>query len=80
MEAFSALARSALAQGALNGKIKELIAIAVSAAARGKRRAVDSEATREEILETLGMAIYMGLNLRRIARATRSALARSSRP
>ena len=32
MKAFSALAQSALAQGALDGKTKELIAIAVSVA------------------------------------------------
>ena len=67
MKAFSALAQSALAQGALDAKTKELIAIAVSVASRCDdcigfhiRAAVDRGATREEILETLGMAIYMG--------------------
>jgi hypothetical protein len=34
------------------------------------RAAVNRGATREENLETLGMALYMGPNLRRIARAT----------
>ena len=67
MKAFSALAQSALAQGALDGKTKELIAIAISVAIRCDdciafhvKAAVDHGATREEILETLGMAIYMG--------------------
>src|SRR5271165_6995291 len=67
MKAFSALAQSALAQGALDGKMKELIAIAISVAIRCDdciafhvKAAVDHGATREEILETLGMAIYMG--------------------
>jgi len=72
MKAFSALAQSALAQGALaqgalDGKTKELIAIAISVAIRCDdciafhvKAAVDHGATREEILETLGMTIYMG--------------------
>lgn len=67
MKAFSALAQSTLAQGALDSKTKELIAIAVSVAVRCDdcigfhvKAAVDRGATREEILETLGMAIYMG--------------------
>ena len=56
-----------MAEGALDPKTKELIAIAVSVAARCDDRigfhvkaAVDRGATREEILETRGMAIYMG--------------------
>jgi AhpD family alkylhydroperoxidase len=67
MKAFAALAQSALTAGALDGKTKELIAIAVSVASRCDdciafhvKAAVDRGATREEILETLGMAIYMG--------------------
>ena len=67
MKAFSTLAQSALAQGALDAKTKELIAIAVSVAVRCDdcigfhvKAAVDRGATREEILETLGIAIYMG--------------------
>jgi len=54
-------------QGALDGKTKELIAIAISVAIRCDdciafhvKAAVDHGATREEILETLGMTIYMG--------------------
>ena len=67
MKTFSALAQSALTHGALDGKTKELIAIAVSVAIRCDdciafhvKAAVDRGATREEVLETLGMAIYMG--------------------
>jgi AhpD family alkylhydroperoxidase len=67
MKAFAALAQSAVAPGALDGKTKELIAVAISVAARCDdcigfhvKAAVDREATREEILETLGMAVYMG--------------------
>ena len=67
MKAFSALAQSALTHGPLDGKTKELIAIAVSVAIRCDdciafhvKAAVDRGATREEVLETLGMAIYMG--------------------
>ena len=54
-------------QGALDTKTKELIALGVSVAVRCDdciafhvKAAVDRGATREEILETLGMAIYMG--------------------
>jgi AhpD family alkylhydroperoxidase len=67
MKAFSGLAQSALTQGALDGRTKELIAIAISVAIRCDdciafhvKAAVDRGATREEVLETLGMAIYMG--------------------
>jgi AhpD family alkylhydroperoxidase len=67
MKAFSALATSAGASGALDAKTKELIAVAVSVAVRcddcvafHTKAAAQRGATREEILETLGMAIYMG--------------------
>ena len=67
MKAFSTIAQTALAQGALDVKTKELIAIGISVAihcddciAFHVKAAVDRGATREEILETLGMAIYMG--------------------
>ena len=67
MKAFSSVAQAALAQGALDGKTKELIALGISVAIRCDdciafhvKAAVESGATREEILETLGMAIYMG--------------------
>ena len=67
MKAFAAIAQTALTQGALDVKTKELIAIGISVAVRCDdciafhvKAAVDRGATREEILETLGMAIYMG--------------------
>ena len=67
MKAFSFLAQSALAQGALDGKTKELIATGISVAIRCDdciafhvKAAVQHGATREEVLETLGVAIYMG--------------------
>ncbi len=52
---------------ALDAKTKELIALAVSVSARcdeciafHSKAALERGATREEVLETLGMAIYMG--------------------
>ena len=67
MKAFAGLAQAALAPGALEGKTKELIALGISVAARCDdciafhvEAAVTHGATREEVLETLGMAIYMG--------------------
>ncbi len=67
MKAFSSLAQAALAQGALDPKTKELIAVGIAVAVRCDdcvafhvKAAVDHGATREEVLETLGMAIYMG--------------------
>ncbi len=67
MKAFSSLATSATTQGALDAKTKELIALAVSVAVRcddciafHTKAAVQRGATREEVTETLGMAIYMG--------------------
>jgi AhpD family alkylhydroperoxidase len=67
MKAFSSLAQAALAQGALDPKTKELIALGISVAVRCDdciafhvKAAIDRGATREEVLETLGMAVYMG--------------------
>ena len=67
MKGFSAIAQAALAPGALDVKTKELIALAISVATRcddciafHAKAAVERGATREEVLETLGMAIYMG--------------------
>lgn len=66
-KAFSALAAAATAPAALDVKTKELIAIGIAIAARCDgcitfhvKAAVDHGATREEIMETVGMAIYMG--------------------
>ena len=67
MKGFSAIAQAALAAKALDSKTKELIALAISVAIRcddciafHTKAAVERGATREEVLETLGMAIYMG--------------------
>ena len=67
MKAFSVIAQSALAPRALDAKSKELIAIGISVASRCDdciafhvKAAIEHGATREEVLETLGMAIYMG--------------------
>ena len=67
MKAFSAMAQNATKAGALDARTKELIALAIGVATRcddciafHAKAAVEHGATREEILETLGMAIYMG--------------------
>lgn len=67
MKAFSGLAQSATAAGALDPKTKELIALAISIAARcdgclafHAKACARHKATREEVAETIGMAIYMG--------------------
>jgi AhpD family alkylhydroperoxidase len=67
MKAFSGLAQAALAPKALDGKTKELIAIGISVAIRCDdcigfhvKAAMEQGATREEVIEALGMAIYMG--------------------
>lgn len=67
MRAFSALAREALKPAALDVKTKELIATGIAIATRCDgcvgfhvKAAIKAGATREEIAETLAMAIYMG--------------------
>jgi AhpD family alkylhydroperoxidase len=67
MKAFSATALAATAAKALDAKTKELIALAISVAVRcddciafHAKAAVDRGASREEVLETLGMTVYMG--------------------
>lgn len=67
MKAFSSLARAALEPKALDGKTKELLALAIAVAIRcdgciafHAEAAVKQGATRDEIMETMGMAIYMG--------------------
>lgn len=67
MTGFSAIAKAALKPGALDGKSKELIALGISVATRCDdcigfhvKAAIDKGASREEVLETMGMAIYMG--------------------
>ncbi len=67
MKGFSAMAAAATAQGALDPKTKELIATAMSVSLRcdgciafHAKAASRHGADRGEVLEALGMAIYMG--------------------
>jgi AhpD family alkylhydroperoxidase len=67
MKSFSELGRAATADGALDKKTKELIALALSVAARcdpcigfHAQTLVKLGATRQEIDETLGVTTYMG--------------------
>jgi AhpD family alkylhydroperoxidase len=67
MKNFSAISRAALEARTLDMKTKELIALAIAVAIRcdgciafHTEAAVKHGATRDEIMETLGMAIYMG--------------------
>ncbi len=66
-KAFQQLAAAATAEGVLDTKTKELIALAIGITARcdgcvafHAGAAVRHGANREEVLETIGMAIYMG--------------------
>jgi AhpD family alkylhydroperoxidase len=67
MQGFSAMAQAATKDGVLDKKTKELIALAIGVSTRcdgcigfHTEALVKLGATREEIEETLGMAIYMG--------------------
>ncbi len=67
MRGFSELAAAATRDGVLDKKTKELIALALGVAARcdgclgfHTQTLVKLGATRQEIVETLGMAVYMG--------------------
>jgi AhpD family alkylhydroperoxidase len=67
MKSFGELGRAATASGALDKKTKELIALALSVAARcapcigfHAQALVKLGATRQEVDETLGVATYMG--------------------
>ena len=67
MKSFSDLGRAATANGVLDKKTKELIALALSVAARcdpcigfHMQTLVKLGATRQEIDETLGVTTYMG--------------------
>ena len=67
MKAFTSMAMAASEGGAIDGKTKELIAIAIAVAIRcddciafHTQSAAKLGATREEIMEVMGMAIYMG--------------------
>ncbi|WP_298264036.1 carboxymuconolactone decarboxylase family protein [Acidocella sp.] len=67
MKGFTALAQGALGGTALDKKTKELLALGLSVAARcvpciayHAEAAAKQGATRAEVLEVMGMAIYMG--------------------
>jgi AhpD family alkylhydroperoxidase len=67
MQAFSTLAQAATSDGALDKKAKELIALALGVAAHCDgcigfhvETLVKLGATRQEVEETLGVAVYMG--------------------
>lgn len=67
MQGFSAMAQAATTAGALDKKTKELIALAIGVATRcdgcigfHTEALAKLGASRAEVAETLGMAIYMG--------------------
>ena len=67
MKGFSAVAQAALKADALDTRTKELIALAIAVATRcdgciafHAEAALKQGASRAEVLETMGMAIYMG--------------------
>ena len=67
MKAFASVSQAALAPKALDTKTKELIALAIAVVLRCDdciafhvRAALQQGASRGEVLEALGMAIYMG--------------------
>ena len=67
MKAFAALSDAASAPGALDGKTKELIALAIAVINRCDeciavhlQDALEAGATKQQIIEALGVAILMG--------------------
>lgn len=67
MQAFSSISKAATKNGVLDKKTKELIAMSLAVANHcpgcigfHAQTLVKLETTREELLETLSMAIYMG--------------------
>lgn len=67
MKAFSGMAQAALKANALDNKTKELIALAIAVAIRcdgcvafHAEAAMKQGASRDEVMETMGMAVYMG--------------------
>ena len=67
MRGFGALSQAAMAGGAIDAKTKELIAMAIGVAARcdgcigfHAKALVRLGATRQELEEVLGIAVYMG--------------------
>lgn len=67
MAGFTSLHRSAIADGALTTKVKELIALSIAISVRCDgcisyhvHDALEAGATREEIVEAIGVAVLMG--------------------
>ncbi|OIO66246.1 MAG: alkylhydroperoxidase [Zetaproteobacteria bacterium CG_4_9_14_3_um_filter_49_83] len=67
MKGFSAMAGAALEDGALSKKTKEMIALAIGVSGQCKgcigfhvKALIALGVTRQELMEVLGMAIYMG--------------------
>jgi AhpD family alkylhydroperoxidase len=67
MKSFNSLSRHASGAGALDSKTKELIALAIAVVTHCEdclifhtQTALQAGATREEIMETLGVALVMG--------------------
>lgn len=67
MQGFGALAKAASAPGALDGKTKELVALAIGVTQHcdgcigyHSKALVELGATRAEVAELLGMCVYMG--------------------
>jgi|SRR5579864_1963391 len=67
MKGFAAIAQAATAPKALDAKTKELIALGIAVAVRCDdcigfhvKAAIEQGASEEEVIEALGMAIYMG--------------------
>lgn len=67
MRGFSAMAKGAMAAGALSALDKELLALAIGVAARCDgcigfhvKALIRLGVTREQFMETLGVAVYMG--------------------
>jgi AhpD family alkylhydroperoxidase len=67
MQGFSALSQAATQAGTLDHKTKELIALAIGVATRcdgcigfHSRALAKAGASRQEVEETLGVAVYMG--------------------
>jgi AhpD family alkylhydroperoxidase len=67
MKGFAALSRAALEARSLDTKTKELVALGIAVATRcdaciafHAEAALRQGASRDEVMETMGMAIYMG--------------------
>lgn len=67
MSGFDQLLKNAIAEGALTSKIKELIALGIAISVRCDgcitfhiHDALDAEATRQEVTETIEVAIAIG--------------------